>query len=258
MRQRRNRFTVCVAAALLAAFAVLEAVGQSPTTIIYGNRDIRGRWDAHSATATIPDRAGTGSPDGRDACAQIGESYYQTDGVAGNRMWRCSVVGVLGTWVQEAGATGNTGATGPSGPTGPTGVTGPTGLAATINVGTVTTGSAGSSAIITNVGTTGAAILDFTIPRGDTGVTGNTGSTGATGASGPTGATGPSGPSGPVGAAYRTCEIIIGDPGSGSPVLANDNDTPGVCSNTTGSTMTITAVACYADLGSPTVTPIIT
>lgn len=56
----------------------------------------------------------------------------------------------------------------------------------------------------------------------------------------------------------RVCEVVVGDPGAASSVLANDNDTPAVCSNKTGSTMTITAVECYADAGSPTVTPIIT
>jgi hypothetical protein len=49
---------------------------------------------------------------------------------------------------------------------------GVTGAAATIEVGTVTTGAAGSSATVTNSGTTGAAVLDFTIPRGATGETG--------------------------------------------------------------------------------------
>ena len=55
------------------------------------------------------------------------------------------------------------------GPAGPTGATGPTGAAATIAVGTVTTGAEGTSVIVTNSGTTGAAVLDFTIPKGDTG-----------------------------------------------------------------------------------------
>lgn len=59
-------------------------------------------------------------------------------------------------------------------------------------------------------------------------------------------------------ALVRTCEIVIGDPGAASPVLANDNDSPAVCGNKTGATLTITAVECYADAGSPTVTPIIT
>lgn len=49
---------------------------------------------------------------------------------------------------------------------------GPRGYDATITVGTVTTGNAGTNAIVTNVGTTSAAIFDFTIPRGDTGATG--------------------------------------------------------------------------------------
>ena len=52
---------------------------------------------------------------------------------------------------------------------------GPQGVAATISVGTVTTGAAGSSASVTNSGTSGAAVFDFTIPRGDTGATGSAG-----------------------------------------------------------------------------------
>jgi hypothetical protein len=59
-------------------------------------------------------------------------------------------------------------------------------------------------------------------------------------------------------ALIRPCEIVIGDPGAASAVLADDNDTPEVCANDTAATMTITAVHCYADAGSPTVTPIIT
>ncbi len=58
----------------------------------------------------------------------------------------------------------------------------------------------------------------------------------------------------------RTCEVAIGDPGSASPVLATDNDSPGVCANLTGSTMTITEVKCLASssTGSPSALPIIT
>lgn len=55
------------------------------------------------------------------------------------------------------------------GPAGPTGATGSQGPAATITVGTVTTGASGSSVIVTNTGTSGAAVFDFTIPKGDTG-----------------------------------------------------------------------------------------
>ncbi len=46
---------------------------------------------------------------------------------------------------------------------GPTGVQGPSG---TLEIGTVTTGVAGSEAQVTNVGTNTAAILDFVIPQG--------------------------------------------------------------------------------------------
>lgn len=46
------------------------------------------------------------------------------------------------------------------------------GTAATITVGTVTTGAAGTSVIVTNVGDETEAIFDITIPRGDTGASG--------------------------------------------------------------------------------------
>lgn len=45
-------------------------------------------------------------------------------------------------------------------------------VAGTITIGTVTTGDAGTSATITNVGTPSAAILNFTIPKGDQGIQG--------------------------------------------------------------------------------------
>ena len=71
-----------------------------------------------------------------------------------------------------AGPTGPTGATGPAGSTGPTGPTGPAGAAgeaATLRVGTVTTGDPGSAAQVVNTGDEQNAVLDFTIPKGDTG-----------------------------------------------------------------------------------------
>lgn len=61
------------------------------------------------------------------------------------------------------------------------GPTGPTGSAATISVGSVNTGAAGSSATVTNSGTSGAAVLNFSIPRGDTGLTGPQGLQGPSG-----------------------------------------------------------------------------
>lgn len=85
------------------------------------------------------------------------------------------------------GPKGDTGATGATGAKGDTGATGATGSAATISVGSTTTGSPGTSASVTNSGTSSAATFNFTIPRGDVGATGATGATGSTGAQGPSG-----------------------------------------------------------------------
>lgn len=66
---------------------------------------------------------------------------------------------------------------------GSAGPTGPAGAAATVGIGTVTTGAAGSQASVTNSGTASAAVLNFTIPQGVAGTNGTGGgSNGATGA----------------------------------------------------------------------------
>lgn len=69
------------------------------------------------------------------------------------------------------------------------GLAGPQGDAATIAVGAVTTGSPSTPASVTNVGTSGAAIFDFVIPKGDTGDTGPAGTNGTNGVGVPTGGT---------------------------------------------------------------------
>jgi len=73
---------------------------------------------------------------------------------------------------------------------------GPPGPAGTIAVGTVSTTAAGTQATIINVGSPAAAILNFTLPKGDTGA-------GVAGPAGPPGPStqGPIGPAGPAGAA---------------------------------------------------------
>ena len=91
-----------------------------------------------------------------------------------------------------------------SGGFGPSGTNGLAGAAATIAVGSVTTGAAGSSASVTNVGSSSAAVLNFTIPAGATGAQGAqgpAGPAGAAGAQGPAGATGAAGATGPQGPA---------------------------------------------------------
>ena len=65
---------------------------------------------------------------------------------------------------------------------GETGAQGPQGEAATIQVGTVQTGAAGSEAQVTNAGDANAAVFNFTIPRGDKGEKGDTGAQGPRGA----------------------------------------------------------------------------
>lgn len=59
------------------------------------------------------------------------------------------------------------------------GVQGAKGDAATVTVGTVTLGEAGSNPSVTNVGTSAAAVLNFVIPKGDKGDPGDKGDTGA-------------------------------------------------------------------------------
>lgn len=59
--------------------------------------------------------------------------------------------------------------------TGPKGDPGTPGAAATIEVGTVTTGDPTTPAAVTNAGTSSAAVFDFTIPRGEKGEKGDPG-----------------------------------------------------------------------------------
>jgi hypothetical protein len=61
------------------------------------------------------------------------------------------------------------------------GASGPAGAAATLSVGTVTTGPAGSQVSVTNTGTANAAVLNFTIPQGAPGVGGGSGGAGTSG-----------------------------------------------------------------------------
>jgi hypothetical protein len=64
---------------------------------------------------------------------------------------------------------------------GSAGPSGAGGMAATVQVGSVTTGAAGSTPAVVNVGTTSAAVLNFTIPQGAAGAAGSGGSGASTG-----------------------------------------------------------------------------
>ena len=58
-------------------------------------------------------------------------------------------------------------------------------------------------------------------------------------------------------AKVRTCEMVYGSRVSGASAIPSDDDVPDVCSNLTGSTMTIVSVECKANTGDMTVTPIV-
>jgi hypothetical protein len=60
------------------------------------------QWDASQAARTNVNRQGTGSPNGRDACVRLGESYFQLDASAGSNVWYC--VALPSTWSQISGA----------------------------------------------------------------------------------------------------------------------------------------------------------
>lgn len=79
---------------------------------------------------------------------------------------------------------GSKGDQGTQGPPGEQGEPGTPGQAATIQIGEVTTGEPGTPAAVTNTGTESAAVLKFTIPRGETGAQGIQGPPGPQGAPG--------------------------------------------------------------------------
>ena len=102
---------------------------------------------------------------------------------------------------------------------GPQGPQGEQGLAGTITIGTVSTGDPGSLVAVTNTGTSQNAILNFTIPRGNTGSQGPAGERGLTGETGERGLTGPQGPQGDPGQSFMiigtiTSESQLPDPTS--------------------------------------------
>ena len=100
------------------------------------------------------------------------------------------------------------------------------GDAATVAVGSVTTGEPGTAASVVNSGTPGSAILNFVIPRGAKGEQGERGATGATGAPGATGAKGDAGEAatvtvGSVETGAEGTPVIITNTGTASHAVFN-------------------------------------
>lgn len=216
-------------------------------------------------------------------CSQTGSGTFAWEGLGpGGSIGPTGPTGPAGS-NGAAGATGPTGPAGSNGAAGPTGPTGPTGPSGTQTTALnqaytnatpfVVTHSLGTATLDNPACRTtgsgmpyGSLVFNWTsvstttitaaspVGSGNADCLFSTGGVGATGAAGAAGATGPTGPTGPP----HSCTTVIGDPGAASPALANDNDSPVVCGNMTGADLTITAVACWADAGSPTVTPILT
>lgn len=132
---------------------------------------------------------------------------------------------------------------------GEVGAQGPRGYAGTITVGDVTTGTAGTEAIIINVGTVHDAVLDFEIPRGDKGDKGDQGDVGtaATVDVGST-TTGPAGTQANVANSGTTLDAVLdftiprGDTGAAATIAVGDVD-----ASTPGSQPSVTNVGSLTD-----------
>ena len=154
---------------------------------------------------------GDPGPPGDAATITIGST---TTGAPGTS---ASVVAVGTTAAQIFDFTIPTGAAGPPGAPGAQGDPGPAGTAATLTVGTTTTGAAGSSALVTQSGTSSARVFDFTIPQG---TQGPQGPQGIQGNAGPAGTT-PVFSIGTVNAAdYPTCSATVDVTDPAAPVLS--------------------------------------
>jgi len=90
------RFLLCAA-----VVAMLGDDGAYAQQNITGYNQVVGQWDASQAARTNVNRSGAGSPNGRDQCNRVGESYFQTDASAGQNVWYCT--SLPSTWTNAAG-----------------------------------------------------------------------------------------------------------------------------------------------------------
>ena len=167
---------------------------QNPETVnIRGPQGLQGEQGIQG----IQGPAGTNGADGVN-----GATFTPTVSDTGDLSWtndkgldNPATVNIMGPQGPQ-GEPGQDGAQGPQGPEGPQGATGPSGadgkdgIGATIQIGTVTTGAAGTQATVTNTGTENAAVFNFTIPQGIAGQNGADGAPGAQGPAGPAGTNG--------------------------------------------------------------------
>ena len=141
---------------------VTEADGSTPTAVIFD-------FAIPQGSQGLPGTPGTDGSDGTDGAAatiEVGTTSTLAPG-------EDATVTNIGT---TSAATFDFGI--PRGADGAKGDPGTDGAAATINVKSTTTGAAGTNATVVNDGSSSAAELVFTIPRGDTGAQGPEGPAG--------------------------------------------------------------------------------
>ena len=106
---------------------------------------------------------GTSGTDGSAATVTVGSTTTGQPGTSASVTNSGTTSAAILDFVIPAGVPGQPGQDGADGQDGES---------ATITVGSTTTGAAGTSASVTNSGTESAAVLDFVIPKGDTGADG--------------------------------------------------------------------------------------
>jgi hypothetical protein len=130
--------------------AASVTVGTTTTGAAGSSASVSNSGDSSAAVLNFTIPAGAAGQNGAAVELQATATHLQ---------WR--LVGAS-TWTNLVALSAITGPTGPQGP-------------ATIAIGTVTTGAAGSSATVTNSGTSSNVVLNFSLPRGNTGAAGSGG-----------------------------------------------------------------------------------
>ena len=141
---------------------------------IYGTLEVSVEGSSSTITVSIgtPGPAGTNGTNGAAATIAVGTTTTLAPGASAtvtNAGTSSAAVFNFGIPAGQKGDTGDTGATG---------ATGAAGTSATVSVGTTTTLLPGSSATVTNSGTSSAAVFNFGIPRGLQGPIGDQGPAG--------------------------------------------------------------------------------
>ena len=161
--------------------------------------------DTDKNTVVVQNGTQGGVPLAQEKRQVIAGAGIKVNGGASGTLASDLTVAVDAEWLKDTVPAGE------QGPQGDPGPAGADGAAATISVGSVTTGEAGTQASVTNAGTSSAAVLNFTIPRGAKGDKGDKGEQGERGPEGPAGADGADGARGPQGPVGPAGEYTAGD-----------------------------------------------